>query len=69
MTDLMLLISFLLFFFILGTAFTYQYKLPQIKVHNLGTYDLGTVEISTMKFKPRNLIAEQKLAERGIKCQ
>lgn len=58
MTDLMLIISFLLFFLILGTVFTYQYKLPQIKVHNLGAYDLGTVEISTMKFKPRNLIAK-----------
>lgn len=69
MTDLMLIISFLLFFFILGTTFTYQYKLPQIKVHNLGTCDLGTDKISTVKFKPRNLIAEQKLAERGIKCQ
>lgn len=69
MTDLMLIISFLLFFLILGTAFVYQSKLPQIKVHNLGTCGLGTDEISTMKFKPRNLIAEQKLAERGIKCQ
>lgn len=69
MTDLMLIISFLLFFLILGTVFTYQYKLPQIKVHNLGTYDLDTDKISTVKFKPRNLIAEQKLAERGIRCQ
>lgn len=58
MTDLMLLISFLLFFLILGTTFTYQYKLPQIKVHNLGTCGLGTDEISTMKFKPKNLIAK-----------